>query len=194
MRTDPRLLLRGLGKFVAVVLAAGLAGAGIGIGLAKLSGNDASNDAVPPATSSTTQTTSTPTATTSTGTTATTPAKAVYRVPRLEVLSSELGPVSESTGRAVVTVRVRFTNRGNRAVEIKTPALLSQQDEVPLDSDEREAAGALLRAIDPAQTATGTLRFDVPSAIAQRLTATPTARLRVGNRTVTVRLTAPSAG
>jgi hypothetical protein len=192
VRTDPRLLLRGFAKFVAVVVAAGVAGALIGIGLAKLSGDDASNDPVLPATAPQSSTSGTQTSIISTGTqpstTATAPAKPVYRVPRVEVLSAQLGPVTASTGRALVTVRVRFTNRGNRAVTIKAPVLLSAQDEVALGSDARSAAGALLKPIDPAKSATGTLRFDLPPAIAQRLTATPAARVRIGNRTVIVKL------
>jgi hypothetical protein len=104
------------------------------------------------------------------------------------VLSAQLGPVSDSTGAALVSIRVRFTNRGNRAVTIKTPALLSAQDEIPLGAGARDAAGALLKSIDPAKSATGTLRFDVPSEIAQRLTAATAARLRIGNRTVIVKL------
>ena len=191
---DPKLLLRGFGKFLAVVVAAGLAGAGIGIGLAELSGNDGPTDPVLPTT--TAQPTTAPaagtqtTATTGTVATSTSPTKPVYRVPRVEVLSAELGPVSESTGRALAAIRVRVTNRGNRPLTIKTPALLSGDDELPLGLDAREGAGALLRPIAPAASATGVLRFSLPSAIAQRLTATPAAaRLRVANRTVTVELT-----
>ena len=44
------MLLRGFVKFVAVVLAAGLAGAGIGIALAELSGNDEAGMPLLPAT------------------------------------------------------------------------------------------------------------------------------------------------
>lgn len=188
---DPKLLLRGLGKFVAVVIAAALAGAGIGIGLAELSGNDGAETPLLPVTTAQTSTSgpetttgTTPTATTSTSTTA-----AVYRVPRVQILSAQLGPISESTGRALVAVRARVTNRGNRDLTIRTPALLSGDDEVELGSGARDAAGALLRPIAPGQSATGTLRFNAPSAVAQRLTATPSARLRVANRTVAVELT-----
>jgi hypothetical protein len=185
------MLLRGFAKFVAVVVAAGLAGAGIGIALAKLSGNDGSSDPLLPATSERTSTSAGPTATTSAArtATATTATKAVYRVPRVQIVSSQLGTVSESSGRALVAVRVRVTNRGNRALTIKTPALLSGEDEVALGSSARDAAGALLRPIDPGATATGVLRFTVPSEVAQRLATNPAARLRVQNRVVAVKLT-----
>jgi hypothetical protein len=189
---DPQLLLRGLAKFVAVVLAAGLAGAGIGIGLAELSGNDATTDPVLPATTAqptTATTTGTQTGSKTTATTATGPTKPVYRVPRVEVLSAELDSISESTGGALVAIRVRLTNRGNRALTIKTPALLSGDDEVPLGASAGDAAGPLLKAIAVGESATGVLRFSLPGAIAQRVTANPGARLRVGNRIVTVRLT-----
>lgn len=176
------MLLRGLAKFVAVVVVAGLAGAGIGIALAELSGNDAADTPVLPAT---TAQTSTAPASTQTTTTA-----AVYRVPRVRVLSAELGPISESTGRALVAIRARLTNRGNRDLTIKTPALLSGDDEVPLGASARDAAGALLRSIAPRASATGVLRFTLPGEIAQRITANPGARLRLGNRTVVVRLEA----
>ena len=136
---DPQLLLRGLGKFVAVVLAAGLAGAAIGIGLAELSGNGQAADPALPATTAQpttapTTATSTTGSTTATTVTSTSPTKPVYRVPRVQVLSARLGPVSQSTGRALVAIRVRVTNRGNRPLTTKTPALLSGDDELDLGS------------------------------------------------------------
>jgi hypothetical protein len=106
----------------------------------------------------------------------------------VQIVSAQLGPVSESTGRALVAVRVRVTNRGNRALTIKTPALLSVDDKVPLGSGARDAAGALLRPIDAGASATGVLRFTVPAAIAGRLAANPGARVRIANRTVVVKL------
>lgn len=189
VRTDPRMLLRGLVKFVAVVVVAGLAGAGIGIALAELSGNDGASEPLLPATSQRASTSTGRTATTTSTATSTTAAKAVYRVPRVQIAAAQLGPVSESTGRALVAVRVRVTNRGNRPLTIKTPALLSGQDEVPLGSSARDAAGALLRPIDSGATAAGVLRFTAPSDIAQRLTANPGARLRIQNRVVVLKLT-----
>jgi hypothetical protein len=190
------LLLRGFAKFVAVVVAAGLAGAGIGVALAELAGDDSSNDASLPATQPTAARTQTTDSTTPTGTvaTSTSPTKPIYRVPRVQVLSAELGQVSESTGRAFATLRVRFTNRGNRPVTIKTPVLLSGEDEVELGSAAHDAAGRLLQPVDPSESATGVLRFRLPSAVAERVTASPGARLRMGNRTVAVRLTSPSSG
>jgi hypothetical protein len=210
---NPQTLLRGLVKFVAVVLAAGLAGAAIGIGLAKLSGNEATSDPVIPAstagtattpertatTAASTGTTSTPArktstaaATTSTTTAAATPSDGVYRVPRVEVLSAELGPASVVTGRALVRVRARVTNRGTKPLAIKTPALLAGDVQAPLGDAARKSAGALLEPIAIGATATGVLRFTVTSVVAQRLNAKPGARLRLANRTVSIKLK-PSA-
>ena len=184
------MLLRGFGKFLAVVVAAGLAGALIGIALSKLSGDDAADEPVIAATTASPKTTaSTPAATgTSTATTAAvTPG--VYRVPLVKVQSALLGPVSDSNGRALVAVRVGVTNRGNRPLTIDDPTLLSGQDVVTLAASRRPAAGALLKPIAPGATGSGVLRFTIPSAIAQRLTANPAARLKVAKRTVVLKLT-----
>jgi hypothetical protein len=200
------MLLRGLGKFVAVVLGAGLAGALIGIGLSKLSGDDATSSSILPtstggaATTTTKRTqtvarTTTPTGATTTSTpaspttTSTTPAKTVYRVPRVQVLSAQLGKVDSATGRALVAVRARVTNRGKGPLTVKTPVLVSGADEAPLGAAARNAAGPLLKPIAPGASATGVLHFTVTSVVAQRLTATPGARLRLASHTVTVKLT-----
>jgi hypothetical protein len=199
------VLLRGFAKFVAVVLAAGLAGALIGIGLAKLSGDEATSDPViptttgtvarrttpppPPTAARTTAARPAPTTSTLTATTsAAQPGKPVYRVPRIQVLSAQLGAVDAVTGRALVTVSARLTNRGNKPLTIKTPVLISGADESPLGTSARDAAGALLKPIAPGSTAAGELRFTVTGAVARRLTADPGARLRLGNRTVALKL------
>jgi len=179
VRTHPKTLLLGFAKLVAVVVAAGLAGAGIGIALSKLSGNDSSGEPLLPATTS-------PAATSAAATRGS--GESGYRAPRVQVLSAQLGPVSESTGRALVAVRARVTNRGRRALTITKPALISREDEVPLGTNARDAAGPLLQPIAPDGRATGTLRFAVPGRVAQRLSATPAARLRVASRTVIVKL------
>ena len=87
MQTDPTALLRGLAKLVAVVVAAGLAGAGLGIALAKLSGNDGGATAELPVTASATTATGSatpaPETTTIAGTQTTAPQTATYRAPRV---------------------------------------------------------------------------------------------------------------
>ncbi len=202
MRIPPQLLLRSVAKFVAVVAGAGLAGALIGIGLAALSGDDDTGTAALPATTAATSTSakrtqtkarSTSTATTgTTSSTSTSPEQLVYRIPRVQVLSARLEPVDETTERALVAVRVRVTNRGLAALRIATPVLLAGDDEVRLGAAGREAARRLRRPLAVGSSATGTLRFAVTAAIAQRLSETPSARLRVARRTVSVTLATSS--
>ena len=203
MRIPPQVLLRGFAKFLAVVVGAGVAGALIGIGLAKVSGNDSSSGPVLPTTTERASTASTETTaartstgtepearTTSTSKTSTTGrrAPAVVRVPRVQVLSAELGEVSgESDGR-LVAVRVRVTNRGRRPLRTSTPALLSGDDVVEMRDSARKAAQPLLRPIPVGSSATAVVRFAVPAAIGQRLVETPGARLRIAGRSVVLKL------
>ena len=198
MKNDPKILLRGLAKFVAVVVAAGLAGALLGIGLAKLSGDeDSGAAALAPTTATigggaadTTQTVPTETETTTaprtqTQTRPTTTPKRSFLVPRVQVLSARLVSLE---GEAGVTVRVRVTNRGSRPLKMTGPVLKSRTDEVALD-DVGGAARPLLRTLAPDESATGTLRFSTSPAMTQRLTDNPGARLRIATRTITIKLT-----
>jgi hypothetical protein len=186
VRTDPRTLLRGLAKFVAVVLASALAGAAIGIALAKLSGNDTSSDPLVPSATARSSTARTQAAGSSSGSrTATT---AGYRVPLVDVRSAQLA--TTDAGGSHVTAKVRVTNRGARPLTIKVPVLVSQADEIPLD-EERQLARKVLAAIPAGETASGVLRFTMSPAITQRLTERPLARLRIANRTVTLKLATP---
>jgi hypothetical protein len=199
------MLLRGLAKLIAVVVLAGLAGALIGIGLARLSGNDGT-DAGPvlPVTTSATIASTTPTAaretttgTMSTATTAGTTAPRTtaaasggdYRIPRVQVLSAQN---ITATGKPRVIAKIRVTNRGRRPLTLTAPVLISISDEMPLDAA-RDQARPLLRPIAPSASATGTLRFSTPPAIAKRLTANPGARLRIAKRTLILKLTTPGS-
>jgi hypothetical protein len=200
VRPDPQTLLRGLAKFVAVVVAAGLVGAGVGIALAKLSGNDGSDTpAIPAAAStanpqtSTTADSASPTRETpprpSTAATETTQSSAATtRSPSVRVLSALLGRRSYSTGRALVAVRIRVKNRAGRPLVVDGPVLLSGQDEIRTNASPTAAATALTRPVAPGASATGTLRFILPPDIAQRLHAKPAARLRIAKRTVALTL------
>lgn len=215
MRTDPRLLLRGLAKFVAVVVAAGLAGAGIGIALAKLSGNDGGDVPIVPATTERTSTspgatattnrstagttaaprrTTTGPATTATGRASTTGTQTTSRAttsrpPSVDVLYARVSPPSDTTGRAIVALRIRVRNRGAGSFTIQAPVLLSGTTEMRLRVAARGAAGPLLRPLPAGASATGVLRFTVGSAVAQSFAATPSARLRIAGRTVPLTLT-----
>jgi len=198
---DPQLLLRGFGKLIAIVVVAGLAGAIIGIGLAELTGGDDSTTIAPvtstaasPAATQTfappteTQTTAPSTATQTESTPTSTTIEPVapvkgFKVPRIEVISALIAPVS-SDGGTRLSVRVRVTNRRGRALEAEDPVLLEGPDAVPLASDAKSAGGAVRKALEPGETASGSLRFDVPSAIAQRIRASGKAQLKIATRTI----------
>ena len=167
MRIDRQTLLRGLAKFVAVVVAAGLVGAGLGIALAKLSGNEGGETAQSaPATSTAPPASTTPAAVA--------PDAPAAVAPRIEVLSALLGRTSQSTGRALVAARVRITNRTDSRISLDDPALLAGQDEFP--PNESAASNSVLRPLAPAASATGTVRFVLPPIVTRRLTANPTAQ------------------
>jgi hypothetical protein len=110
-------------------------------------------------------------------------------VPKVTIASATIGQPSAATGHARVTVKVTVTNRYSVALPSESPALISDADEVPLDSEAKKAAAGLLAALDPKASATGQLRFTLPTAVAQRLLATPTAKLRIAGRTVALKLT-----
>lgn len=180
MRIDRQTLLRGLAKFIAVVVVAGLVGAGLGIALAELSGSEGEETAAPPAPATSTAALTT----TSAGVASDAPA---VLAPRIEVLSALLGRTSQSTGRALVAARIRITNGTNRRISLDNPALLTGQDEIA--PNESAAGNAVLRPLAPAASATGTVRFVLPPDVTRRLTANPTAQLRIANRTVVLNLT-----
>ena len=196
------MLLRGFGKLIAIVVAAGLAGALIGIALAKLTGGDDSSTpiasapstvapavtpTVAPLTETQTQTTATQTQTQLTSTTIEPAAPVRGLVPRVEVLSAQIAPLS-ADGGTLVTVRVRVTNRRGRALSPEDPVLLVGPDAVPLDDGANAAAGAVRKALEPGEPASGSLRFTVPSAIAQRIRASGKARLKIATRTINLRI------
>jgi hypothetical protein len=199
-------MFRGLGKFVVVAVVAALVGAAIGVGLAALT--DSSDEpaasvpattAAAPAPSPATQTqpaappppppgeTQTQTETEPPTTTAT-PAKLVGPVPKVRIASATIGEPA-ANGHALVTAKVTVTNRYSAALPSETPTLISDADQVPLDTAGKKAAGPLLNTLDPDASATGELRFTLPSAVARRLRTTPTAKLRIAGRTVAMKLT-----
>jgi hypothetical protein len=206
VRMDSRMLLLGLAKLVAVVVAAGLAGALIGIGLAKLSGNDGTDAgpvlAATSATTSSTAPTTTPAPEPTAGTTSTPPAAGTstaqttttasggdYREPRIEVLAAQ---IITASGKPRVIATIRVMNRGARPLKLSPPVLVSISDKLPLDAA-RVRARPLLRSIAPGASATGTLRFSTPPAIARRLTASRGSRLLIAKRTIILKLTTPGA-
>jgi hypothetical protein len=197
--SDPRSLLRGLLKLVAVVAVAGAVGAGVGVGLAELSGNDAETASVPgsPATEPASETTATaePTQTAAAQTTATAaepvPPAPKFQIPLIEVLSAEFSAPSSGSAGATVTARVRVTNRNAQPFESDPPVLLAGGDRIPLDAAE-SSADELLRPVAANASATGELRFALPSKVANRLAASPRAQLAIARRAVDLELTQES--
>jgi len=204
------MLLRGLLKFIAVVVAAGVVGAGLGIGLAELSGGGDTTAVAPttassppgtesstvPATS-TSPAPATATAATSTGSTAPPAAQGTARTNRAQVLSAVLYPAKSASGRARrrarVVVRVRVTNRGLATLAPKPAILLAGTDEVPANTRAGAVAGDLLKPLARGASATGELRFETAGAFTQRLTSQPQARLRIAGRTVALSITLSSS-
>ena len=187
MGPDLTTLLRGLGKFLAVVAASTLVGVGLGIGLSKLSGDGASGSApraaLPPRPAPTTG------ATGPTGTDSAEP-----QAPRIRVLSSTFVAATTPRGRerrrARVTVRLRATARGSEA-DLGAVRLISGGDELKNDPAATDAAGDLLDPIPAGESATGALRFETAGAFTDRLANELRAKLRIGDRSLSIRLKAP---
>ncbi len=188
----PRMVLRGLLKFLAVVLAAGAVGAGLGVALAELTGND---DSTPPA-AQITSAAPTATATTPARTTTATQARTGSLTPRVRVLSAMLYPAATPRGRARqrarVVVRVRVTSRSDETIRAQTPVLLVGPHRVRPDPGAADAAGALLRPLPPGESATGELHFDTTGSATRRLRDQRRAGLRIVERTVKVNITISS--
>jgi hypothetical protein len=199
-------MFRGVGKFVTVAIVAALVGAAIGVGLAALTDSDDSTTPTattpvastpapqtqaqpaappppPPPAQTQTETQAQPTTTTAT------PARLVGPVPKIAIESATIGQPAAATGHSRVTAKVTVTNRYSAALPPETPALISDSDEIPLDGAAKQAAGPLLAALDPKASATGELRFTLPTAVTQRLLAAPTAKLKIAGRTVVLKLT-----
>ena len=188
MRLPPRVVLRGLLKFVAVALAAGVVGAGLGIALAELTGNDDVPTPLAPQNESSPRTaTDMATATTATSTTASTQPAGGSRTTRVQIQSAVLYPAGAPDGedpqRARVVIRVRVTSRSVSPIPRQTPMLIVGSSRVRADPD---SADALLRQIAPGETATGELHFETTGSATQRLANQRRARLRIAQRTVNV--------
>jgi hypothetical protein len=184
------MILRGFGKFIIVVAIAALVGAGLGVGLASLTGN---GDSSTPAATATVASATTPSTPTVARTTTTAPPTRVASgpVPRIRVISARLTSPSGASSGAQLTVRVRVTNRFNGALNQATPVLISGTDRAALDSGARSAASTLLGTLARGASATGTLRFTLTAAAAQTLRTTGHARLQVAGRAVVLQVPTP---
>lgn len=189
MGPDFPSLLRGLGKFLAVVIASAIVGALLGIGLSKLSGDKASSTpiAATPA--------GRPAPRGATGASGTTgPDDAEPQAPRIRVVSSTFVAATTASGRkrrrARVAVRLRVTARGGKAT-LGTARLISGDDELTADPKASDAAGDLLNPNAGGKSATGELRFETAGTLTARLADQKRARLRIGDRSLPLRLTTP---
>lgn len=190
-------LMRGAAKFIAVVIAAGVVGTLLGIGIAALTGEDSSSPqspagggtaSAPPAQDARAATATRPTTTTS-------PAPAGAGVVatsggelRVDVLSATARPLTDDTGeRASVRVRTRIHNNTGRVVRpVEQPVLLVDGARVALAPESSGTAGDLLApSLEAGATADGTLRFDTRSATTDDLTEA-VVRLRIAGKNVTL--------
>lgn len=201
MRIELRPLLHGLAKLAAIVLAAGLGGTLVGIGLAKLSGNDGGGTSAAPVAAATTAQTTTTAASPPAGaqrlpaqpSTIADPAPAAagdFDALRVDVLSARLTLASPTSDRSSVVAQVRVTNPGGRSVALDPPMLVSEGNAFRLDADGGADAGSLLGTLAAGASATGLLRFTPSSKVTRRLVADPNAQLRIAGRTVALKLTA----
>lgn len=198
-RERARLLLRGLAKLLAVVVAAGAIGVLLGIGLAALTGDD---DVPPPAalgtgatTPPTTPATSSVPAATATGTTPrASPSSALAKV-RVRVLGTVLHAASTPSGirrqRARVVVRVRAENTGATAVTLGRPTLTAAGASVRTDPA-GDAPRTHFGPFAAGETQAVSLRFETAGRLTAQLTSVRDGQLRIAGRTVPVFVTVGS--
>lgn len=168
-----RLLLLGLAKLIAVIVLAGVAGVGLGIGLSELTGDsqhDTSTGATHPATNKRQPRTS-----------------AVPVQVASVVLHRESGTSARRRRRAVLAVHVRVVNRGGRTIANLAPALVAGA-RGSVGPSAKDSKGSLLRPVRPGSTADGTLRFKTAGALTDRLTKRRRAQLRIAGKTVTLKV------
>lgn len=194
-----RLLLRSLAKLFAVIVVAGAAGVGLGVGLSQLTGDDSTSSSADTSTirsdvSAATSTGGDSPATIDPDTTAGSSTQAQTNTPssvRVRVVASVLHRASTPTGRrsnrARLSVHVRVTNRGGRTIANVEPALVAGK-RVRADPSAGETSRSLLRPIRPGSTADGTLRFETAGAVTARLVRARRAQLRIAGRTATLKV------
>jgi len=108
----------------------------------------------------------------------------------VSVLSTVLRPAATPAGRrkhaARVSVRLRVANRGSRRLNLERTVLRSGDGTLAYDRAQSDAAGSLLRPVDPGASADGTLRFEPRSAFTERLVRGRRARLDIAGQTVSL--------
>jgi hypothetical protein len=202
-----RLLLRGLGKLIAVIALAGAVGVGLGFGLSALAGDDSTRGSTGRSKASEATATTREKATGRAATTTeskTTASSVAHAQPttthtttggqrgastvRVQVVSAVLHPAITPSGRrrnrAGLAVHVRVTNRGSRRrVIILRPVLVSGGVRV-LTDPHTDTAATKRRTLDPAATADVTLRFEIAGAVTTRVRRQRRVRVIVAGRNV----------
>lgn len=175
------MILRGVMKLVAVVALAGAVGAGLGIGLAELTGGDD-----PPSVAPAASTPTTPTATTPTATTPASPAAGTEKLP-VEIIDVIARPAKRGAEGARLTVRVRAENNTGKILRRARPTLIVDGDSIAAAADTDGVAGKLLApSLGSGESAKGTLRFGIPATTDDEL-ATAKVRLRIFGKRVAIK-------
>jgi hypothetical protein len=205
---SPHIALRGVLKFLGVVLAAGVVGVGVGVALAELSGGDDDGTSLAPQATRSTPLAATARAPAGPATPATAPSTppatpvtstlpatgaAHGRTNRVRILSAVLYPAATAGGqarrRARIVVRVRVTNRGAAALAPQDALLLAGDRRVAADPRASTVARSLRRPLAAGARATGELRFETAGAVTRLLTTKRRALLRMAGRTVAMAIT-----
>lgn len=191
-----RLLLRGLVKFLAVVVVAGAVGTALGFALSKLTGSDEPPAAITPD----------PTSPVPRPITAAAPSDSRTSTPRpsgqdpleqlrVTVVSAVLHPSASPAGQrrrgARLGVRVKVENPGTQRVVVPRPSLLTARQPTPTDAA-ADGPKTRLGTINPGQTVDVTLRFETAGAVTRQLTTQKRARILVGRRASPVAVTVGS--
>ncbi len=200
--------LRGLAKFIALVLVAGGIGVALGMGLSELAEDDEPAATSPQTTSDTAATpTPTPTPTTapaapataptstststvasvaSTGTTASPPPSPAPRV-RISILDARLFTDATPSGRreqrARVTVRTRADNTGAQRARLDPPTLRVGSVRIRADP-----AGARFDALGAGASQTVTLHFSLAGAATPKVVRDRRARLLIAGQSLALRV------
>ena len=185
MRDGPgrgALVARWLMMCAVVIAVSGGAGALIGVGLSKLTGDDKGAGATVASTGESGADAST---------TAGAPAAPAPVSLRVIVRDAVLHPASTPAGmrrkRARLTVRITAQNRGETMVTPARPVLLAAGTRTPTDP-QADGPGTKLGALAPGKSASVTLRFETAGTVTAQLNAQRHARVVVGGRSVGLRV------
>ncbi|MEA2143192.1 MAG: hypothetical protein QOI64_1622 [Solirubrobacteraceae bacterium] len=193
--------LRGLAKFVALVLVAGGVGVVLGMGLSNLAEDDEPSatgatasvaDATPaPAAAEPTATVTTTTMATTTTSPTPAPAPSPLSQIRVSVLDARLFTDSSPSGRqeqrARVTVRIRAENAGARRVTLDRPVLRVGSVRVQTDRG-AEAAGSEFDPLAAGASQTVTLHFSLAGEATPKLVRDRRARILIAGQSLAMRV------